>query len=202
MPHLCFYSEKCRFSQSFLEEVKRAGYQSEFKFICVDPDASGRRPPIVDKGRVEKWLTAVPTLIIDGETGPRTDAEVFNWLSMRKLQEGRSGLSSGAPDAAGSGGSEPVAYGNELASGKWSDSYSFFGQQFDVGKGQGFDPIPRNFGQLQEGTGSITGIGGQTAGQVVASQSQRSKKELAMDKAYEDFQRKRDLDTPAPFGRK
>jgi len=199
MPHLCFYSEKCRFSQSFIEEVKRAGYISEFKFICVDPDASGKKPPIVAKGITEKWLTAVPTLIIDGETGPRTDAEVFNWLSMRKLQEGRAAPIS--PEGA-AGGSEPVAYGNELASGKWSDSYSFFGQQFDVGKGQGFDPIPRNFGQLQEGTGNITGIGGQTAGQVVAAQSQRSKKELAMDRAYEDFQKKRDQDMPAPFGRK
>ena len=199
MPHLCFYSEKCRFSQSFLEEVKRAGYLSEFNFICVDADASGKKPPIVTKGIAEKWLTAVPTLIIDGETGPRTDAEVFNWLSMRKLQEGRTAPIS--PEGAG-GGSEPVAYGNELASGKWSDSYSFFGQQFDVGKGQGFDPIPRNFGQLQEGTGNITGIGGQTAGQVVAAQSQRSKKELAMDRAYEDFQKKRDQDMPAPFGRK
>jgi len=199
MPHLCFYSEKCRFSQSFIEEVKRAGYLSEFKFICVDADASGKKPPIVMKGMAEKWLTAVPTLIIDGETGPRTDAEVFNWLSMRKLQEGRAAPIS--PEGV-AGGSEPVAYGNELASGKWSDSYSFFGQQFDVGKGQGFDPIPRNFGQLQEGTGNITGIGGQTAGQVVAAQSQRSKKELAMDRAYEDFQKKRDQDMPAPFGRK
>ena len=198
MPHLCFYSEKCRFSQSFLEEVKRAGYQSEFKFICVDADASGKRPPIVDKGRVEKWLTAVPTLIIDGETGPRTDAEVFNWLSMKKLQEGRQAPIS--PD--GLGGSEPVAYGNELASGKWSDSYSFFGQQFEVGKGQGFDPIPRNFGQLQEGTGSITGIGGQTAGQVVAATAQKSKKEMAMDSALERYQQERDKDTPNGFARK
>ena len=153
MPHLCFYSEKCRFSQSFIEEVKKAGYLGEFKFICVDPDASGKKSAIVIKAITEKWLTAVPTLIIDGESGPRTDAEVFNWLSMKKLQDGR-----GAPvNPDGAGGGEPVAYGNELASGKWSDSYSFFGQQFEVGKGQGYDPIPRNFGQLQEGTGSITG---------------------------------------------
>ena len=198
MPHLCFYSDKCKFSQSFIEEVKRAGYLAEFKFICVDPDASGKRPAIVDKGRVEKWLTAVPTLIIDGETGPRTDAEVFNWLSMKKLQEGRQAPIS--PD--GRGGSEPVAYGNELASGKWSDSYSFFGQQFEVGKGQGFDPIPRNFGQLQEGTGSITGIGGQTAGQVVAATAQKSKKEMAMDSALERYQQERDKDTPNGFARK
>jgi hypothetical protein len=198
MPHLCFYSDKCKFSQSFIEEVKRAGYLAEFKFICVDPDASGKRPAIVDKGRVEKWLTAVPTLIIDGETGPRTDAEVFNWLSMKKLQESRQAPIS--PD--GLGGSEPVAYGNELASGKWSDSYSFFGQQFEVGKGQGFDPIPRNFGQLQEGTGSITGIGGQTAGQVVAATAQKSKKEMAMDSALERYQQERDKDTPNGFARK
>jgi hypothetical protein len=198
MPHLCFYSEKCRFSQSFIEEVKRAGYLAEFKFICVDPDASGKKSPIVMKGIAEKWLTAVPTLIIDGETGPRTDAEVFNWLSMKKLQEGRQAPVS--PDGAG-GGAEPVAYGNELASGKWSDSYSFFGQQFEVGKGQGFDPIPRNFGQLQEGTGNITGIGGKTAGQVVAATAQKSKKELEMDSIFEKYQRERDKDTPNGFPR-
>ena len=198
MPHLCFYSEKCRFSQSFIEEVKKAGYLNEFKFICVDPDASGKKSAVVNKAIAEKWLTAVPTLIIDGESGPRKDAEVFNWLSMKKLQDGRSAPSN--PD--GAGGGEPVAYGNELASGKWSDSYSFFGQQFEVGKGQGYDPIPRNFGQLQEGTGSITGIGGQTAGQVVAATAQKSKKEMAMDAALEKFQRERDMDTPNGFARK
>ena len=198
MPHLCFYSEKCRFSQSFIEELKKAGYLGEFKFICVDRDASGKKSPVVLKAIAEKWLTATPTLIIDGESGPRIDAEVFNWLSMKKLQDGRGAPVS--PDGAGAG--EPVAYGNELASGRWSDSYSFFGQQFEVGKGQGYDPIPRNFGQLQEGTGSITGIGGQTAGQVVAATAQKSKKEMAMDAALEKFQRERDMDTPNGFPRK
>ena len=71
-----------------------------------------------------------------------------------------------------------------------------------MGKGQGFDPIPRNFGQLQEGTGSITGIGGQTAGQVVAATAQKSKKEMAMDSALERYQQERDKDTPNGFARK
>jgi len=202
MPNLCFYSEKCKFSQSFLNELRKSPYISEFKLICVDPDASGKRPPIVDKGRIDKWLTAVPTLIIEGETGPRIDAEVFNWLSMRKLQDGtRRGPESarGSEPGGGGGGNEPMAYGVELTSSKWSDSYSFFDQSFDMSKGQGYDPIPRTFAQLQEGTGELTGGGVSTPGQTVASQKQRSKKEQEMDSRLENFQKQREMDMPRGF---
>ena len=201
MPHLCFYSEKCRFSQSFISELKRTPYFGEFKMVCVDPDASGRRNPIVEKGRAEKWLNAVPTIIIDGESGPRTDAEVFNWLSVRKLQDASSGRS-GVPSAGGveqpGVGGEPLAYGNEMAGNRWSDSYSFFDQQFEVSKGSGFDPIPRAFAQLQDSTGGIVpGGGSQTQGQVVAQAQKRSKKEQEMDSRLESFQRSRDSDFPS-----
>jgi hypothetical protein len=193
MPHLCFYSERCRFSQSFIEELKRTPYFSEFKLICVDPDGSGKRLPIVDKGRTEKWLTAVPTLIIDGESGPRTDAEVFNWLSMKKLQEG-SRQQSGVPGPQAVEGGEPAAYGNEMTSNKWSDSYSFFNESFDVSKGTGYDPIPRTFAQL-DGNGFGSAMP-QTGSSTAAAPQQRSKKEMAMDRALEDFQKTRNSDFP------
>jgi uncharacterized membrane protein YgcG len=214
MPHLCFYSEKCNFSRSFIEELKKTPYISEFKFFCVDPDASGKRLAIVDKGRVEKWLNAVPTLIVDGEEAPRVDAEVFNWLSERKL---RDGVKQGPSGDASSG--EPAAYGNELASNKWSDSYSFFGEQFDVGKGQGIDPIPRAFAQLQEGGGFGSampighggsssssgssgssgrgGRGGSGSSGTAGQSQQRTKKEQAMDSAFENFQKQRDNEFPS-----
>jgi hypothetical protein len=197
MPHLCFYSEKCKFSQSFLSELKGTPYMSEFKLICVDRDPrTNQLPSIVSKGIADKWLTAVPTLVIDGETGPRTDAEVFNWLSMRKLQDGQKK----GPNPTEQAGGEPSAYGPEIASGKWSDNYSFFDQSFDVAKGTGFDPIQKNFAQLQD-FGSPA-LGNSTPGQTVVQQAQRSKKEVAMDKALEDFQKQRQMDTPLPFGRK
>lgn len=76
--HACFYSKKCPHSASFLEELARTPYTSEFQFVCVDP--SPNRP------RLPTWLKVVPTLLIDGEADPLTDEKVFNWLSLRKIQ--------------------------------------------------------------------------------------------------------------------
>lgn len=76
--HACFYSKKCPHSKSFLEELARTPYTSEFQFVCVDP--SPNRP------RLPTWLKVVPTLLIDGEADPLTDEKVFNWLSLRKIQ--------------------------------------------------------------------------------------------------------------------
>ena len=76
--HVCFYSKKCPYSKMFLEELAKTPYTSEFQFVCVDP--SPNRPPL------PKWLRAVPTLVIDGESEPLTDEKVFNWLSFRRIQ--------------------------------------------------------------------------------------------------------------------
>ena len=87
--HACFYSTKCKHSASFLEEIARTPYKSEFRFVCVDP--SPNRPPL------PSWLKVVPTLLIDGEPDPLTDEKVFNWLSLRKIQGPRlAGAGAGA----------------------------------------------------------------------------------------------------------
>jgi len=76
--HACFFSKKCKHSASFLEELARTPYTSEFQFVCVDPGPN--RP------KLPSWLKVVPTLLIDGEPDPLTDEKVFNWLSLRKIQ--------------------------------------------------------------------------------------------------------------------
>lgn len=90
--HACFYSTKCKHSASFLEEIARTPYKSEFRFVCVDPGPN--RPPL------PSWLKVVPTLLIDGEPDPLTDEKVFNWLSLRKIQGPRG---AGAGTGAGTG---------------------------------------------------------------------------------------------------
>jgi hypothetical protein len=76
--HVCFYSKKCPHSKSFLEELAKTSFSSEFQFICVDPGPN--RP------KLPSWLSCVPTLLIDGEPDPLTDEKVMNWLSLRRIQ--------------------------------------------------------------------------------------------------------------------
>jgi hypothetical protein len=78
--NLCYYSTKCRPTQSFLEQLIATPYKSEFSFVCVDPGPN--RP------RLPQWLKSTPTLLIAGEDRPRTDRDVFNWLFERKMMEG------------------------------------------------------------------------------------------------------------------
>ena len=89
--HVCFYSKKCPHSKSFLEELSRTPYTSEFQFVCVDScgnceNCRSKRQGCLNKAKLPKWLTAVPTLVIDGEQDPLTDEKVFNWLSVRRIQ--------------------------------------------------------------------------------------------------------------------
>ena len=79
--NLCFFSTRCRYSQTFLEELSRTPYSREFRFICVDAPPGGVRPAL------PPYVRAVPTLMIAGEHEPRTDAKVMNWLSERRLTD-------------------------------------------------------------------------------------------------------------------
>jgi len=97
--HVCFYSKRKidggdSPSLIFLEELAKTPYTNEFQFICVDAcgrcqNCASRRPAMCSgKSKLPSWLKCVPTLLIDGESDPRIDDEVFNWLSMRKIQGG------------------------------------------------------------------------------------------------------------------
>lgn len=66
-----------------MEELARSPYSREFRFVCVDANEAGVRPPL------PSYVKAVPTLMITGEAEPRVDSQVMNWLSERRLSERR-----------------------------------------------------------------------------------------------------------------
>ena len=98
------------------------------------------------------------------------------------------GSSSGASASAGG----PDAYHSaEMASGKWSDAYSFLGDTFSAEKG--YDPIQRNFQSLL-GPGPV-------GGPPAAPAEKRSPKEDALLKDFEAYSQARDKDVAGPLRR-
>lgn len=95
--HVCFYSKRKieggSPSLAFLEELSKTSFTNEFQFICVDScgkcgACQDRRPgQCTSRPKLPTWLKAVPTLLIDGESDPLIDDNVFNWLSLRKIQD-------------------------------------------------------------------------------------------------------------------
>ena len=75
--HMCYYSNKCKWSEAFIKELSNTPYKKEFQFICVDPPIRQQLP---------KFLKKVPTLVIQGESEPRVDGEVMNWLYEQRLK--------------------------------------------------------------------------------------------------------------------
>lgn len=79
--HLCFYSAYDPNSRYFLEQLSQTPFAREFQFVCVDPPKGGGPRPALPP-----YVRAVPTLMIIGESGPRVDNAVINWLSERRLR--------------------------------------------------------------------------------------------------------------------
>ncbi len=178
--HECYYSNKCQWSRAFIEQLAETPWKSEFRFICVDP--SPQRAPL------PKWLQKVPTLRISGESEPRTDSDVMNWLYERRQKETKGNLG-----MSGDGSGEPEAFlENEMgvASGY---QYSFVDADTSP-EGNGGTTMPGNFAFLNGGAApgdrSMQQIGDGRSG--TQSNSGRSKKELMFDKQMEAYQRERD----------
>ena len=77
--HICFYSNRCKWSKAFLQELAQTPWKGDFRFVCADP--SPTRPKLPD------WLKSVPTIVISGEPEPRVGADVMNWLYEKKMKE-------------------------------------------------------------------------------------------------------------------
>lgn len=118
--NLCFFSARCRHSQNFLEALKESPFAKEFRFISVDPQSNGSRP------QLPSYVKAVPTLMIEGEDKPRTDSQVMNWLSERRLRTGTAG--------AGAGTDGLLAFSDEMAI-SGDEGYAFIGEDAPVTKG-------------------------------------------------------------------
>jgi hypothetical protein len=193
--HICFYSNRCKWSKAFIQELAPTSWKADFRFVCVDPSPQRQKLP--------DWLKSVPTLVIAGEPEPRTGSDVMNWLYEKKMTESATVSAKQASSADGTPGGEPSGWNMfENTSFNRSFGYSFNTSDTSTG-GDGGASIPGTFSFLngasapgdrtgQEFPGSSSG-GVSGTGQTGRS---RSKKEEIFDKQMEAYQKSRDSGIP------
>ncbi len=194
-------SPKCQWSMAFLRELEKTPYLSEFNIVDVK---NLTRDQLKGFG-----VTKVPTLVISDPSDPepmKTDGEVMNWLSLRRLRESNStprappapGVS--APSAVQSsmpGEPEPFVMGEMGSNGQ--DPYSFIDQDTST-NGNGGMRIMHSYEFLGVQP-MITGNGGgtpQQTGMGAGNGQKKSKREELFDKEMERYQRERDAGMPQP----
>lgn len=197
--HIAFVSPKCQWSLGFLRELEKTPYLAEFKIVDV---ATLPKP-------YPSFLKKVPTLVITNDQREKeilTDAEVMNWLSLRKLRD-----SSRTPRAAPAGVSAPSAVQQSVPGepepfvfsemgGSGQDPYSFIDQDTNT-QGNGGMRIQHNYEYL--GMDAAFGDGGgpaplsapQMSGGGAGGQK-KSKKEEMFDAQMEAYQREREMGMP------
>lgn len=191
--HICFYSNRCHWSKAFLEEIATTDHHKDFRFICVDP--SPQRPAL------PSWLKQIPTLVIRGETQPRTDAEVMNWLYEQRIRNGgvaRPGGSGNQGGPAVSAASEPEPYMDMEMGGGYGDTYSFLGTDTSA-QGNGGMSMKHNFTYLngQDAVSTKEASNFQTT----SVNQKRNKKEELLDQQMEQFMKSRDQGMPQRIAR-
>jgi hypothetical protein len=186
--NICFYSNKCQWSKAFITELSKTPWKSQFRFICADPGPN--RP------QLPGWLKKVPTIVVAGESDPRTDSDVMNWLYEKRMKEG--GGQTGAP-AAAPGAAEPSAF-SMMENVSFAKGFSYSGLDVDTSsQGGGGMSMPGAFSFLNGGAAEATLS--QEAGTPQVSSQRRSKKEELFDKQMEAYQRDRDSGMPKGPGR-
>ncbi len=194
-------SPKCQWSMGFLKELERTPYINEFQVIDV--------AKLTPQQRKDFKLTKVPTLIISDPKDPdpvKTDGEVMNWLSLRKLRD-----SSGIPRAPPAPGisapsavqqsvpldPEPFVFSEMGVRGQ--DPYSFIDQDTST-QGNGGLRIQHSFEFLggpppsQASFNPIAGGGGGASGGGFGQK--KSKKEEMFDAQMEAYAREREMGMP------
>jgi hypothetical protein len=174
--HVCFYSNKCRWSEAFIKSIASTPFKNEVKFICVDPGPNGQRPSL------PSWLKKVPTLVVRGEDEPRTDGNVMNWLAERKLLSKPSGA------AAAAAATEPEPWlGNEMG-GSYTKGFSFIDDNNDTLRG--------NFEFLNGQNAPGTRTGSELPAGGLGARQQKSKKEQMFDSQMEEYMKQRTMVMP------
>ena len=197
--NMLFYSTKCRFSQAFLEELARTPYTKEFRYVCVDAKPGQARP------QLPGYVKAVPTLMIDGEPEPRTDSQVMNWLSERRLKERAavapsgfsSGLGGGSMGAGPIGEDGPSAYTSEM-SGMGDEGFSYIDDDTSASKSANVR-LTGNMASVNDIHMMVAPDSRQKTSNMMAdtkSGGQQSSKGKALDDAFTRFQKERELDLP------
>ena len=204
-PHVCFYSNKCDWSEAFLKELRPTPYKGEFQFICVDG---------LPRSQLPDWVKQVPTLLIRGDEEPiKTNSEVMNWLFLRKLKENGNSSNGGNGGNGGSGGSantgsggpmamssgEPDAWNISEMGGKLSESYGVLidgtGSSVSNSSTKNFDFGFLN-GSAAVGDRTTQGMGDSGGARQDPSRT-KTKKEDMMDKQMEAYMKGRDQGLPS-----
>lgn len=192
--HICFYSNKDKWSKAFIEELAKTSWTREFEFICVD--ASPSRPPL------PKWLKQVPTLVISGDKDPiKTDTEVMNWLYERKMMDKpqkKAEIRTNVPAAIGG---EPDSWNGNEMDGMGNAGYSFVDSDTSTA-GNGGASIPGTFGFLN-GSASPGDRQGNTmaASAGAGSRGNKTKKEQMFDEQLDLYKQNRDSGIRQPQAR-
>jgi hypothetical protein len=185
--HICYYSNRCKSSKAFIQELAQTRWKNDFRFLCVDP--SPNRPKLPD------WLKKTPTLVIAGEPEARVDGEVMNWLYENKLRDASSSATNAVqPD--GTPGGEPMGWNTmeHVSFGK-GFGYSFNTDDTST-QGTGGLSIPGAFGFLHGAAAAGDRNSQDFPGSTNQTARNRSKKEEIFDKQMEAYQRSREDGIP------
>ena len=186
-PNICFYSNKCDWSEAFLKELSSTPYKNEFQFICVDTTPRSQLPT---------WLKQVPTLLIKADKEPvKTNSEVLNWLYERKMADtSRSPTQSTSKPQMSD---EPEAWNIAEMGGKLSESYGHLvdgtGASVDNSGLKNFDFGFLN-GNAAPGDRTMQNIG--DSGMKQEPGRSKSKKEEMFDRQMDAYQKSRDMGLP------
>lgn len=191
--NVCFYSNKCSWSEAFLKELATSPYTSEFQFVCVDTTPRQQLP---------NWLKQVPTLLIKDDQEPiKTNSDVLNWLYERKLRDTtrnpRNGSSPSHAQMPRGPADEPEAWNVAEMGGKLSESYGNLvegsGASVDNSSTKNFD-FGFLHGNAAPGDRTTQGIG--DSGMKQEAGRNKSKKEEMFDRQMEAYQKNRDVGLP------
>lgn len=176
--HVCFYSNKCRWSEGFIKAIAQTPFKKDVHFVCVDAKPDGTRP------KYPTWLKKVPTLVVRGEDEPRTDGAVMNWLSEQMLLMKKT-------DSGGSV-NEPEPWVSGEMGGSFTKGFSFIG-----GNDSNDAPIG-NFEFLNGNSASGTKTASDMPDGGLGARGQKSKKEELFDKQMEEYIKQRGSGMPQP----
>jgi len=202
MSHLCFYSTRDSLSKIFLEQIANTPFSKEFRFICVDKPKPGESP----RAPLPSYVKAVPTLMIQGESAPRTDGDVMNWLSERRMKASSASSSSGrSSGVTGGGGGGAAALDGPMAfmgGDAFDDGLAFIGE--DTGTTNRLTGSMASLNDLSSlavpDSRTIPGnIMAASAGGGAAPQSAKAK---AMEDALERYRAARDVDVKGAVQRR
>jgi len=148
--------------------------------------------PGPNRPTLPSFLKKVPTLVISGESNPRTDAEVMNWLYERKLKEGSNKSTMITSSGQAQGPSDPQPFG--LMGNTYNDPYTFLDQDTMAQGNGGLQGSENGFSFLNGSAAHGSKEGGSM--NTIEVVGKMSKKEQMFDNQMKNYMSSRDAGLP------